>query len=225
VNGIVGTVLFGIVASVASVLALRDGRALKKREGGKSWPLTMFWGCVTFYMVSFTLLRVVHLLAPGYEMEMFYLQTIAGASTLIALMYILLGIWLGPEAARWGLSLAASAAFVTVFLIFHDGLLGPRVTYWSVELVPANALARALVGFFYVVTPVAISLVVLRAVRGEDAVLRRRIGMFAISVMMLYVPNAGKYTTFVEGIPSLLLAATMAVGAVVGWRSYLGNNG
>ncbi len=224
-------VLAGATATAAALLALRASVTMKRRDGADSGPLAGFWISVAAYMAMFTTLRVAALAgaSDGVLHAMFLLQTFAGASTLISLMGILFGILVGRAGGRIAMLAAAAIAAFTVGLILFLGVDGPRFDPWSVEFLPRSVVARAAVGAFYVVAPVAMCAVVLWGTHRAPRRLRLRIALFAASVVMMYVPNAGKYTMFIEGPYSAMLGIVMAFGAVLGWLSYLvavpGGNG
>ncbi len=224
-------ILAGAIATAASLAALRASVSMKRAQGSDSGPLAGFWISVAAYMAMFTILRVAALggLGDGVLYWLFILQTLAGASTLISLLGILFGILIGRAAGRLAMLAGAAAATVTVALIVLLGVDGPRFDAWSLEFLPRSLAARAAVGAFYVVTPVAMCLVVLWGTHKQSRGLRLRVGLFAASVMLMYVPNAGKYTMFIEGPYSAMLGIVMAFGAILGWLSYVvtaaGENG
>ncbi|MGB1586041.1 MAG: hypothetical protein ACPHID_03220 [Thermoplasmatota archaeon] len=219
--GIWAVIGVGALAATFCAFAVRDARAMKARDRQDATAIVAFWASVAAYLVAFTLLRLIHAFDLPGAVWVFYLQTVTGASTLISLSYIVVGVVSGHQYSRVGAELAGAVAVMVITLVVALGLEGPRHDPWSFEFLPRSSFVRYVIGTFYVVVPVAMAVLVAWATSREgDTAFRRRSLMFSASVVLLYVPNAIKYVTFVTGAQSLALAVVMMCGAFIGWRSY-----
>ncbi len=222
-DGVLVVIILGTVATIASAVAARWSSHVKARQGmtRHGRPLFAFWVTVATYMALFTMLRLaywagVHALAP-----VFYLQTVAGALTIISLSYIMVGIIIGRGAARLAAEATGALAVMILTIIFTTGLEGPVTDDWGVEFLPASLFARAAIGVVYVALPVAMSLLAVYVTwRASDGVFDRRLALVATSVSLMFVPNAIRYVVIVDGLMGVGLAAAMAVGAVLGAAAY-----
>ena len=212
------TVAAGVVALAASLAALVDAQAMKRREGGRRWPLAWLWSAIALYCACFVMMRVAHM-ASWPVLPWYYAQTVAGAGSAVSLFYILAGIVWGGPWTRIGAEFGGAGALVTLTLLFAHGVEGPRVTPQSIEYLPASEFARAAIGIIYAVLPIVFAVLVAWVVR-KDVSIRRRMAWFAPALVLMYVPNALRYVVFMEGTASVVAAAAMAMGTVLGWRSY-----
>lgn len=206
-----------LFTGLATAMAVKRGRM----ESARAAPSVWLWSLVTAFAVMFTLVRLAHLFSVPRTEWIFYAQTVAGASTVVALTWILIGVAFGHHWSRFGAELAALAAAVILTLVFTHGLIGPFHDEWSFEYLPASAFARWAIFAVYVALPVLMSGLAVWATRDEpDRAFRRKIALFSGAVVLLFVPNAIKYVKFFDGTSSIVLAGTMVLGAWLGWRSY-----
>lgn len=203
-----------------------QSRRLKRRQGDDPGTVFIYWSAITSYLIMFTLLRVVHLFDVDWLVAIFYLQTVAGAVTVVPLTYMLVGVMWGRPAARVAAEVVGAMATATLTLVFALGVVGPRLSPWGVEFLPASYVARVAIAAIYIVLPVAISIfAVVGSAGGVDRTTERRSVMFAAAVALIFVPGAIRYVVFVSGPVSLALATMTAAGALIGWRTYaLGNS-
>ncbi|MGB1697267.1 MAG: hypothetical protein ACPHK8_02585 [Thermoplasmatota archaeon] len=214
------TILLGAIAFTGCALAVKAGTAAKRNDGASPRVVQAFWAPMTVYAGAFTLLRASIAFDLGWHVALYYVATIAGASTLVSLLYMFFGILIGPQAAKWAAKAATAFATAIVFFIFYYGLDGPFVDEWSVQLIPSNPGVRALIAFTYMAVPVALAALVFWAVRHVGPATKRRTTMFATAVLLIYIPSAIPYVWTAGGPAGTILAALIATGALTGWQSY-----
>lgn len=218
------TVAFGALASVFAFMALAAARRHKQQDFRSVLFVTGFWCTVGAYFVAFTALRFAYWLESDLAVlqALFYVQTIAGASTIISLAAIMFGVILRAWTSGFATGAFLGLAMLTVAFIFSEGIRQTVADHWGVEFLPESTFARVMVAVVYMAMPLAMAIMVSWAARKADARLQRRLGLFSLSVVLMYLPNAVKYVTTFEGVTNLVFAVVMTAGAVAGWRAYAG---
>lgn len=221
-HALAGTTVAGAAALAGCILALVCGYRLKRAENKPPFAVVGMWATLSAYMLGFTLIRGVGWISPGTDLAPFYVfQTLAGASTIVALVYIIAEALWRPWVSGFATGAFLGVAAITVQLIFMHGYEGPIDEHWSLEFLPHSVAARILVGAVYVVVPIVLAgLIRFSAAKGASPEVRHRLTLFALAIVLIWIPNAGKYVLHAPGIWNLVEAVVMAGGAWLGWWSY-----
>lgn len=213
-------VLVSAFSSFACFKAAVAAKRRKEAEGNSSKALVTYWWTGFGYTTSFAALQLFFLLDWGFQVPLYAVATVLGASSLVSLLYILFRILYGARVARLAAEGGAMAAFVTLFFFFFYGIQNPHFDEWGVAFLPESLVARFLGACFYLATPLVLAATVVYTTKDEDWFFRKRVLMFMISVLLFYLPNAYRYTTLTTGWLGFALTMTTAIGLAIGWQSY-----
>lgn len=216
------TVALGFASATFCVMAYNASRAMKHREVQSTLAVSAFWLTVGAYMALFAILRLAPILGAGDALitGLYYLQTVAGAATIISLSSIVLHAAFNRWWSGFSTGIFLSLATLAVYLVIGPGAQGPIHGTWSLEFLPQSDAARILIGTVYMAVPILFLAIIWNVDQPPDGVIGTRLRWFSVAVVMMYLPNAVKYVVLVPDALNVLLAATSTLGAYLGWRSY-----
>lgn len=204
------------------MLALKAAQQAKETEGKDAVWLSIYWSALLGYALMFTAQRMASELgaSDATVKTLYFVATTFGAASLIGLSAIILHALLRPWASGFATGITTGLAALIVYLIIAPGVTGPMHGTWSTEFLPNLLTTRILIALAYMGAPLVFAGMVVYAAKDVDAVTRKSMAMFMVSVLLVYESNAIKYVVSLPDLTHLFLAALMAAGTFVGWRSY-----